>query len=486
VKTPDDANANFDAITYEKGASVVRMLERYIGEEAFREGVRTYIRRHRESNTVASDLWKALSEASGEPIEAMARAWIEQEGYPSVSVRHVDGAIELVQDRYLEQPAKPGKAGAARPRWPVPWVGRVGVGSDGKSRTVRHLLQKRRDRVPIEGGASFVYGNADEGGFFRPRHGDAELEALVVGLPALSPVERMGLVDHQWASTRSGEAPLRHLLDLTASLADEPDADVLATLRRPLALLSERLAPAAGRETDERLRAFIEGHFGPPCRRLGWQSRRGETDDVRLRRATLLGIVGGLARSQPVLDDASEQCGRYLRDRRAVEPNLADVTVMLAASVGDEALHDAFTEAMREARTPQEQRRFLLGLADFCEPRLIDRSLAMSIGSQVPTQDVVFLLVRMLSNPAATQRTWQFITERWPRLERRLPSLLAGRLISATPALGPGHRKAVADFFRAHPVPSGARNLRQALERFDWYAGFQRRSLPQLRAYLED
>jgi puromycin-sensitive aminopeptidase len=484
VKTPDDANANFDAITYEKGASVVRMLERYIGAKAFRSGVRTYVRRHQESNTVAADLWNALSEASGEPIEAMAREWIEQEGYPSIGVRRVEGAIELVQNRFLEQPAKPGAARSEKARWPVPWVGRVGQ-AGGATRTVRHLLKKRRDRVPIDGAASFVYGNADEGGFFRPRHDEAELNALVKALPALSTVERMGLVDHQWASTRSGESPLGSLLDLLGSLADEPDADVLATMRRPLALLCERLAPDAGRDSDEQLRAWIEKRFGPPCTELGWESKRGENDGIRLRRATLLSIVGGLSRSQKVLDEASEHCGRYLEDQRAVEPNLADTTVLLAASVGDAQLHDAFADAMREARTPQEQRRFLLALADFSDPRLIERTLAMSLGSDVPTQDVVFLLVRMLSNPAAAQRTWRFVTERWPRLQRRLPSLLAGRLISATPALGPDHRKQVAEFFRANPVPSGARNLRQALERFDWYAGFQRRSVPQLRAYLE-
>ena len=470
-------------ITYEKGASVVRMIERYLGERAFREGVRQYIRRHSESNTVASDLWQALSEASGEPVEAMAREWIEQEGYPSVGLKRVEGGLELSQSRYLERPAKPGGTGGKAPRWPVPWVGRVGH-PDGSTSTVRHLLSKRRDRVSLEGEASFVYGNADEGGFFRPRHDADALRALTAARQSLSAVERMGLVDHQWASTRSGEAPLSDLLELLGALADEGDPDVLATMRRPLALLSERLAPDAGRETDERLRAWLLRRFGPACSALGWESRPGEEDAVRLRRATLLGIVGGLGRSQTVLDEASEHCARYLRDRSSLEPNLADTTVMLGASVGDAALHDAFATAMREARTPQEQRRFLLALGDFSDPKLIDRSLSMAVGPDVPTQDVVFLLIRLLTNPAATQRTWSFVTRRWARIERRLPSLLAGRLISATPALGPSKRREVAAFFKEHPVPSGARNLRQALERFDWYAGFQRRALPELREYL--
>ena len=105
----------------------------------------------------------------------------------------------------------------------------------------------------------------------------------------------------------------------------------------------------------------------------------------------------------------------------------------------------------------------------------------MTLSDRVPTQDVIFLLVRLLANPAARIATWEFIQERWSELRPRLPSLLASRLIEATPSLlDPRYRVEVAEFFKAHPVPSGDRALRQALERFDWYKGFRRRAAENL------
>jgi hypothetical protein len=156
-----------------------------------------------------------------------------------------------------------------------------------------------------------------------------------------------------------------------------------------------------------------------------------------------------------------------------------------AARAGDAKLHRRFEGAMRGADTPQEQRRFLLALADFRESAQIDRTLALSLTDAVATQDVIFLLVRLLGNPAARERTWRFMKRRWPRLRRRMPSLLAGRLIEATPALlTPAYRRDVASFFAKHPVPSGARALRQALERFDAYRTLRRPAAGALERFL--
>ena len=106
--------------------------------------------------------------------------------------------------------------------------------------------------------------------------------------------------------------------------------------------------------------------------------------------------------------------------------------------------------------------------------------------TEVATQDVVFVLTRLFSNPTVAPKTWNFVRQKWPRLRRRMPSLLAGRLIEATPLLGTkAHRREVAEFFRSHPVPSGDRALKQALERFDSWARFQRTGSRELELYLD-
>ncbi|MFQ5418167.1 MAG: M1 family metallopeptidase [Myxococcota bacterium] len=489
VNTPEDANENFDLITYEKGAAVVRMLERYLGPARFRRGVRAYIRTHREGNAVAADLWRALSKASAEPVERIARAWIEQEGLPAVAMRvavrggaHV---LQMQQERFFEQPPKRGSA----TRWPIPVVARVARGRRGQGKLVRTLLAKKRGHLALgDRPPRFVYGNAEEGGFFRPAHGAAELAALAASLDALPPLERMGLVDHQWALVRAGRASMGGFLELARSLESEEDADVLATLRKPLSFLAHALVPEAAPDMKSAFRAWLNRCFGPRFDALGWHPAvGGEHTDVRLRRAVLLGIVGGVAEVEEVLRTAGEHCSAYLEDRSSLDANLADAVVALAARRGDPALLDHFVAAMEESDTPQEKRRFMLATADFRNPELIRATLAMSLTDHVPTQDVVFLLNRLMANPAARDLTWAFIKRHWARLRKRMPSLFASRLIEATPQLLTADaRRDVARFFRANRVQSGDRALRQALERFDWYRGFRRKAAPELTAWLTD
>ncbi|MEE3330585.1 MAG: M1 family metallopeptidase [Myxococcota bacterium] len=492
VRTPDEANENFDLITYEKGASVVRMIERYLGPEVFRAGVRTYIRRHAESNTVAADLWNALSEAAGQPIEPIVRAWIEQDGYPVVSVKRKQktghSAIELRQERLLEMPPTRAKFAeeVKNARWPVPWVGRVGSDEEGPTTEIRHLLTKRVDTIDApRADLGFVYGNADESGFFRPLHGADELRDLIEALPVLNPAERMGLIDHQWALVRAGRANVSSLLDLIAATGAETNPDVLVTVKRPLAMLASRFAPDVSRNTERRLRAWVGVYFGAQIDELGFDPAPGEPEATRVRRAAIIDIVGGIGESTRVVDEAQTRCRKYLRQRSSLESNLADAVVSIAASHGDAWLFDAFLDAMHNARTPQEERRFLMGLCDFRDAALIERCIDLVLTDDVPTQDVAFVLVRLFANRSARPPTWDFVRQRWPKLRDRMGSLLAGRVIAATPSLGTRtHRREVARFFKANPVPSGARTLRQALERFDWYEAFKAREGPGLDAYL--
>lgn len=489
VRTPAEATENFDLITYEKGASVVRMVERYLGPAVFRKGVRAYIRRHRESNAVAADLWRALAEAAGEEIEPIVRGWIDREGLPVLSLRTARRGgrtvLRLRQERFRARPGKRARAGAGE-RWPIPWVGRV-AGASGRPRLVRKLVTAASDHVDLGRGAPrFVYGNADEGGFFRPLHDPAGMRALAARLPALSAVERMGLVDHQWALARAGRAPLADFLALVDALGEEPEADVLLAARAPLAFLEDRLAPELGADAVEAFRDRVAERFGPALLALGWDPAPREPIDTRVRRGVLVGLLGDVAAWPPVLATAARRFEAYLARRDAVDPNLADAVVALAARGGDAARFAAMLEAFETAATPQERRRFLMALAEFREPALVRRTLALCGTPRVPTQDVAIVLARVLANPAAREIAWGHVKQHWARLRRRMPPMLASRLVEATPALGARRRADVAAFFRAHPLPAGARALEQALERFDLDAAFCRLARRDLARWIAE
>jgi hypothetical protein len=277
------------------------------------------------------------------------------------------------------------------------------------------------------------------------------------------------------------------MLDLAGGFAREVDADVLATLRKPLSFIAGSLIPEAAPACCAPMQAWLLDHFEEPFERLGWKPAVQEPGETRLRRAALLSIVGGIGASPGILEISARHCDRYLADRRSIDANLADAIVSLGARDGDAALHRRFVEEAARSTSPQEQRRFLLALGEFRDEKLIDRTLALTLTDAVPVQDVVFVLVRLLSNPSAKARSWKFTMRRWERLRKRIPPLLASRLIDATPSLlTDAHRREVAAFFRDHPVASGERALRQSLERFAWYKGFRRQAAADLSEWLGD
>ncbi len=488
VRRAEQATENFDLITYEKGCSVLRMLERWLGAPTFRKGVRRYVRRHRESNAVAADLWGALEEAAGRPVAPVVRAWIERPGFPLLDVERRDSGgrarLRLAQERCVASPRM--RAAAHEGPWPIPVVLRVQP-ARGRARLERRLIESERAELEL-GSASelrWAYANAEESGFYRPLHRGALFESLCAGLGALHPAERMGLFSHQWAGVRADRARLSELLALCPALSGEPEPRVFESAFGPLEWLCLNTLPELRPAAARRFREWLAGLFVPAWAALGWRPARGEPDSTRLRRAILLRLLGELAEHESVGRGAEERFEAYLRDRRTLDPNLAGPVVELAARRGDERRFVELQRAMRGATTPQERTRFELALGSFRKPACIARALELTLHEEVPTQDVVPLLQRLLANPAAGAATWQFIQARWDELVPRISAGLASRLVGALPSLRDRrYRSQVALFFRKHPLPSATRALKQALERFDLDAELQKRTARELATWL--
>src|SRR5262249_16656790 len=156
-----------------------------------------------------------------------------------------------------------------------------------------------------------------------------------------------------------------------------------------------------------------------------------------------------------------------------------------AARVGDGALYDRYRDVAAAARTPQEQRRFLLNLASFRGRREVERTLDALLTPEIPTQDVAFLLMRLFGNPAGREDAWRFLRRRGTAARKRIPPLMLSRLVEATPALrSTRHAREVRDFFRSHPLPEATRAVRQALERFRLNAELRRRTAGDVARWL--
>jgi hypothetical protein len=358
----------------------------------------------------------------------------------------------------------------------------------GKARTTSVLLEQASERIALEvPEARWLYANGDESGFYRPLHSAELLSALAAHVQELEPVERMGLIQHQWAGVRAERAPLDSVLTLVDALRDESEPEVLGALLAPLLWLADQVVPELPQPDSGRFALWLRHGFGPALRALGLAPRRKEPDAARQLRAQLLAIVGGVAEDPETLAGVESRIGPYLRDRSALDPNLAPGIVRLAARLGNKSRHDAYVRCMRSAPTAQERTRFLLALAEFRDPALVERTLSLALSLRVPTQDVVPLLARLFDNPAARDMAWDFIRTRWEALAPRVPAGLASRLVTATGALRTPERRAeIVAFFEANPLPSAARALRQALERLDLDARLRAHLAPGLASFLRD
>jgi puromycin-sensitive aminopeptidase len=462
VKTPAQATESFDLITYEKGAAVIRMLERYLGPKRFRSGVRDYIRAHAGGNARASDLWHALEQHAGDAIEDVVRPWIERPGFPVVRARASGARVRLTQTRFSAR--GPSHARNEAP-WPVPVVLREA--RKRGARSVRLLLETRTKNVLVRGAAkrgSTLYANADEGGFYRPLHDDRTFAALLEKVDALAAIERLGLVTHTWAFASAGYVPLARMLQLSLALGEEEDPDVLGALSGPLAVMVDRLAPDDNAAAQ--LRQRIAARFGPALFALGFEAEEREPIERSLRRAELLEIVAGIAEDEKAVAQARLLGARYVRKASSVEPNLSGPAFAIAARFADRAQHALYLERSEQARTPQDRRRYRMALADARDPQCIERVLDLCTTRRIPTQDVAIVLSRLCENPAARAPLFARIRSDWPRLARRLTPALAGRFVEATRALQT-HVDApdLLAFLRRAALPGTTRALLQLEER---------------------
>jgi puromycin-sensitive aminopeptidase len=465
VRAPREADAMFDVLTYEKGASVLRMLEQYLGPEVFRQGVRDYLGAHRFDNADTGDLWAALGRAADQPIPEVMDGWIFAPGYPLVSASVEGGELVLRQQRftYLPQPlqwygAAAGAAAGAPARWQVPVQLRVSAG--GRDTVERVLLADGEARRPLPAGADSVVVNEGGHGFYRVRY-DAALRAkLLARLPSLAAIERFNLVNDAWAVTVAGLMPLTDYLELTARFRDERDKNVWSILIASLGTLNRLIAPAE----RPRLEALVRDRATPALHALGWTSREGEDELVRQLRGDLVRALGTLGNDPGVQARAAEMYTAHTRGT-ATDPNVLPALIAVLAHVGDAARYDEFLERFRKAATPQEEQRYLYALTAFPQPALVEQTLARTVNGEIRTQDAPFVVRTMLMLVHSREAAWAFVKKQWDTMDRLYPKhglrrMAEGVIGLATPELEADvHR-----FFKERKIELGGKTLEQYLE----------------------
>jgi puromycin-sensitive aminopeptidase len=478
VGRPEEAEGMFDILTYEKGAGVLRMLERYLDAEPFRRGIRRYLEAHLYDNAETTDLWDSIEEATGEPARATMDSWIFQGGHPLVTVSTAADGLVLDQQPFRYRPAASEEADNIGRDWQVPVLLRTGA-----ERSVAHhrvLLGPDPETLRLGVPPEWVVVNSGGSGFYRVRYSGDLLARLLDDLSRLDALERFNLVSDTWAAVLAGLAPLSDFVALTAVLGDEPDANVWAVVTSALVLL-DRVVDDGDRPV---LQAFTRRLLQAPFERVGWEPRPKEEETTGTLRATLIDALGTIGADPEVVARAGRLHDESIAGRAGLDPDLAGAVVSVVASSSGAREFEAFLERYRHPSTPQEELRYLYGLAGFRDPGLVSRALDLAL-DEVRTQNAPFLIGLLLANRVGGRVAWEFVKSRWDDLLARFPDNTIPRMLEgASTLLAPDSAADVRDFCSSHPLRSGQRTVEQILERLEINLAFAGRQRPGLAAAL--
>jgi len=481
VRHPGEAQAMFDVLTYEKGASVLRMLEQYLGAEQFRRGIILYLSKHKYSNCETTDLWDAIEESCKQPVRQLMDSWIYQEGHPLITV--ATGAskneIKLEQRRFLY--AADSDKAAEETLFQVPIMVRAKVADDIIYKKL--LLTERSTAIEFDAKPDWVVVNEGGHGFYRVSYSPELLQSLKNNLNTLAPIERFNLVNDTWAAVLAGLTPLSEFVQLAKLLREETDKNVWTVLIAAMQYIERALGqPDAGKRVSDQLSEFVRSVASPAQKRLGWEPQAGEDELTHQLRGMLVGILGTLGDDAEVRTKAAELYEKYKNDRTSVSPDLAPALLTILAQTGDERRFNVFLKEFKEASNPQEEDRYLYSLAAFRDPQLLTKTLEKAINGEVRTQSAPYLVRAVMHNTAGRDLSWKFVKDNWATILKLFPNNSITRMCEGVSALVSEELlNDTGDFFIKNEPKQGKKLIDQHLEKQAVAVAFQKREAATLK-----
>lgn len=393
VGHPAEIDEIFDEISYNKGASVIRMLHAFIGDADFRSGMTVYLRRHQYANTQTEDLWRALEEASAKPVGAIMSTWIKQMGFPVVSVvsseqRGTQRVLRLRQDKFTADGSRP--AAGEEYFWMIPVTISRGRAPAMVARSV--VLDRREMEIAVDDveAAEWVKINPGTIGYYRTRYTAEMLEQLVPSvrdhtLPAL---DRLGLVDDLAALVQAGQAPTVEVLRLIEAYRTETNYTVWMSITACLVKLQTLLSHTT---LEQRFNEFGVRLYKPIADRLGWDAKADESHlDTLLRSLVLLRLA---AYDCPAF--LAESRRRFRLHADGVEQLPADIRGACYKAVlkhGDAATLDEMLRLYRTTDLHEEKDRISRALGSMSDVALLRKAVdfAMSVsGMREPEANIL-------------------------------------------------------------------------------------------------
>ena len=470
------ASGAFDAITYVKGANVIRTLESYLGDDAFRAGVRRYMHDHAYGNTVTDDLWKAMDAGSPHPITRIAHDLTRQAGVPmvtEVSSTCVGGKtqLKLSQGHFAID-----KDSTAARVWRVP----VTVATlDGN--TAKAVISGSTPTTVTVAGCEPVVINAGQTAYFRSRYSREGLAALAARYASLSPDDQLGLLNDTATLASVGDLPMATFLDLTRHFPADADAVVVAALVARLQSIDNLYEGLPGQAA---YRGYARGVVAPIFARIGWEKAAGESDNTAVLRGDLIVALGEFG-DPDVLAEARKRFVRFAADPASLDAATRRTVLRVVAANADAAAWDQLHAMAQSAKTQVERQELYGLLAVAQDTTLVQRALDLALSGEPPKTTAPGMIGAAAGRHPAL--ALNFAVSHWDQVETYLEPTSSARFVPRL-AAGASDLQLIAKldaFADKHIAATARQDLRKAEANIRYFAAQRKDRLPEVDQWLK-
>ena len=474
IVTEAEANSAFDDITYKKGQSFLRMLESFLGEDVFRDGIRRYIAAHKYSNTTTADLWKTLSEASKKPIGEIAAGWTEQPGFPVVKVkREGDKKIQLTQERFTVN-----FKNAPLLEWKIPLT--YSVVGEPPATLLMTSKTANLENIPADRALKL---NVKGAGNYRVEYDAPSWNLLLEALPKLGVEDRVNLLSDAWALVQADRAPVSLYFGLVEKLPASTDLAECEQIINVLDFINHLFAGNPEREKFER---YARSLLRPTFEMLGWEPKESEPPTAGNLRASLINALGDLNDSE-IVAGCRERFEEYLANPASLAPDLRPPVLAIVGRYADEKTWNKLHELGSKTTSIEEKQNYYNALAEAIEPKLAKKTLVIALTDELPTSRAVFLVPMVARDSGHPDIAWDFARTNMKALLAKTDAAGANRYAPSMFTFFSDDSRAgeLKSYAKTNLPAASAPEVAKAVDEIQFRAEFKKRLAAQLNAWIE-
>lgn len=488
VNHPDEIRSIFDAISYSKGASVIHMLNKYLGPDDFQAGLRHYLKRHQYGNTDTIDLWQALEEISGKPVKDFMHAWTSQPGYPLITAKVSGEKIHLSQSKFIVNPLSKSDDSDM---WPIALL-------DNDRTTPDQFTEKTTDYKIASLEGYFI--NQGQSGFYRTVYDVKHFKNLgtLVKQGKLSPLDRIGLLGDYFEASKAGQASTVDALQFIENYSEETNYAVWDVIA---GIIGNIRAIFGDDKIRELMKPFVRKLIHSELNRLGWDTKADDSHFDRLLRPVILGLASSaedpeivskcieLFNELVVPDDKSRNSSKQAQTniKQAIDPDLRGVVFGTVARQNRSEDFDKLIQLHNSSTQSDERLSLSLAISSFKQPEIIDKGLAMIKSDAVRLQDVSYWIAYSLMNRHAQGKAWEWIKANWEWLDDNIGSDLSFYRMPMYVARAYSDEDFINEykaFFKPRLNPAMERSYNQGIEMLEWQSAWKKREYDSVKMFF--